>query len=464
MTVDLRAMGGRIWKIVNDGYVILKEDALSPTNEDNILVDDQAKNVLYDALDVSEFNRIKNLKTAHEIWTRLMEIHEGTTMVKSAKLYVYKGKFIQFVMNKEESVSKMCNRLNEIVNELKGLSFDVPDEVFSHKFLRSLPCRYHTIVTLLVRCHLKTNSPTEVLGEVTHDIFKRSQEEAHGGVVDEKKKCIAFKAQASKKMLKDDNEDESCGGTANLIQDKHACHLWLAVFNKFLKKKKSFSRKNRSSTKNPFGEIKCYKCGEPGHIAIYCPSNKKNDSDDDEKKKKKKPYNKKKKNGLADLVEWDSDASLDSDDDGKKENDCDEDEDKDEEEYTYDDLVRMLKEADDYMHKEKLKYKSLKKKNKDLEESLCELKSSHENLKEAHDKLEEANTQLVHEVTKAKEEVVKSHVMESSPDAPSSSTSLFSTSNEASASNGSSISVSTSDDFSCDTTLIVENENIEEQS
>lgn len=38
-----------------------------------------------------------------------MEIHEGTTKVKSAKLYVYKGKFGQFVIKKDESVSEMFN-------------------------------------------------------------------------------------------------------------------------------------------------------------------------------------------------------------------------------------------------------------------------------------------------------------------------------------------------------------------
>ena len=86
----------------------------------------------------------------------------------------------------------------------------MPDEDFSHKFLRSLLGRYDTIITLIVRFDLKKTSPTEVLGEVlTHDIFKRSQDEGHGEVVDEKKKCIAFKAQASKKVMKDDSEDES---------------------------------------------------------------------------------------------------------------------------------------------------------------------------------------------------------------------------------------------------------------
>ncbi|KAJ1268526.1 hypothetical protein BS78_07G141700 [Paspalum vaginatum] len=452
-------MGGRIWKIVNDGYVILKQDELTPTDEDNILVNDQAMNVLYDALDVSEFNRIKNLKTAHEIWTKLMEIHEGTTMVKSAKLYVYKGKFDKFAMNKEESVSEMFNRLNEIVNELKGLGFDVLDEDFSHKFLRSLPSRYDTIVTLHVRSDLKKTSPTEVLGEIlTHEIFKKSQEEAHGEVVDDKKKCIAFKAQASKKVVKYDSEDES-----NASESDDEMAIFVRRFNKFLKKKKSFSERTDHQTRT--------------HLK------KKNNDDSDDEKKKKKYYDKKKKNGQAYLVEWDSDASLDSDDDGKprkgvagiaiKEapslfstphclmarNDTIDDSDEDEdEEYTYDDLVRMLKEADEYMHKEKVKYKALKKQNKDLEESLRELKSSHKNLKEAHDKLKEVNTQLVHEVTKAKEKMIGTCSMDGSQDAPSSSTSLFSMSNEASTSNGPSTSVSTSDGISCDTTLIVENE------
>lgn len=95
-------------------------------------------NVLYDSLDINDFIRIKNLKTAHEIWNKLMEIHEGTNKVKSVKLYVYKGKFGQFVMKKDESVYEMFNWLNEIVNELKGLQFNVLDENFSHKFIRSL--------------------------------------------------------------------------------------------------------------------------------------------------------------------------------------------------------------------------------------------------------------------------------------------------------------------------------------
>jgi hypothetical protein len=76
-------------------------------------------------LDINEFDRIKTLTTAHEIWTKLTEIRKDVTIVKSDKLYVYKGKFEQSIMNEDKSLSDMFNQLNEIANELKGSSLDV---------------------------------------------------------------------------------------------------------------------------------------------------------------------------------------------------------------------------------------------------------------------------------------------------------------------------------------------------
>jgi hypothetical protein len=47
---------------------------------------------------------VSRISTAHEIWTKLMEINDGTTIVKSAKLYVCKGKFEQFLMKEDKCV------------------------------------------------------------------------------------------------------------------------------------------------------------------------------------------------------------------------------------------------------------------------------------------------------------------------------------------------------------------------
>jgi hypothetical protein len=130
--------------------------------------------------------------------------------VKSAKLYVCKGKFEQFIMKEDESVSDMFNRLNEIVNELKGLGFDVPDVDFTHKFLRSLPEKYETIVTMLVI-----------------SLAKKVKNES-----------IALKAKASKSIEKEDSDDEE-----NESESDGDKALFVKKFNKFMKKKRGQPRR-----------------------------------------------------------------------------------------------------------------------------------------------------------------------------------------------------------------------------
>jgi hypothetical protein len=101
-------------------------------------------------------------------------------------------------MKEDKSISDMFNRLNEIVNELKGLGFKVSDVDFTHKFLRSLPEKYATIVTMLVRSDLSTTSPTKVLGEIlTQDIFKKSQEDAISLAKKVRNESIVLEAKAS---------------------------------------------------------------------------------------------------------------------------------------------------------------------------------------------------------------------------------------------------------------------------
>ena len=125
MMVHFKALGRKLWFIVEEGYVILDPKQKMTEDEANEALNDQALSVLYDALSISEFNEVKGLEKAHEIWEKLMEIYEGTSTVKEANLYVYKGKFSEFAMKKDENVSNMFNQLNDIMNELKCLDCDV---------------------------------------------------------------------------------------------------------------------------------------------------------------------------------------------------------------------------------------------------------------------------------------------------------------------------------------------------
>ena len=49
----------------------------------------------YNGIDSKVFEQVKDLEKASEVWTRLEETYEGTTTVKSAKLYMLKKKAIK---------------------------------------------------------------------------------------------------------------------------------------------------------------------------------------------------------------------------------------------------------------------------------------------------------------------------------------------------------------------------------
>jgi hypothetical protein len=161
------------------------------------------------------FEQIKDLERAHEVWTRLEESYEGTKAVKSAKLFILKDKLASFKMQEDESILEMFHQLQVIVNDLKSLGEKVEDKDLSHKFLRCLPPRFDTLVTILVRDGLETMTPNQVLGDVvTQDTYHVEQD---GGVQEEdkKKKSVASKAGTStskskgKKKKEESSEEES---------------------------------------------------------------------------------------------------------------------------------------------------------------------------------------------------------------------------------------------------------------
>jgi hypothetical protein len=119
--------------------------------------------------------------------------------MKGAKAYILK-KFASFKMKKDESVPKMCHRLQVLVNDLKALGENVKDKDLSHKILRCLPLRFGTLVTILVRSGLDTITPNQVLEDVMTDDTCRDdgEKEEKKEKQDEKKKSVAFKATSSR--------------------------------------------------------------------------------------------------------------------------------------------------------------------------------------------------------------------------------------------------------------------------
>ena len=107
-----------------------------------------ALNTIYNGIDSKVFEQIKDLKKESEVRVRLEETYEGTSMVKSAKLYMLKDKLSNFKMKDDESILEMFYRLQVIINDLKSLGEKVKDEDFSHKSMIEL-CTFMA----LLNCH-----------------------------------------------------------------------------------------------------------------------------------------------------------------------------------------------------------------------------------------------------------------------------------------------------------------------
>jgi hypothetical protein len=60
-----------------EGYVILDPKNKMDQDDKNEKLNDRALSVLYNALAISEFNRVKGLEKANEIWEKLMRNLRG---------------------------------------------------------------------------------------------------------------------------------------------------------------------------------------------------------------------------------------------------------------------------------------------------------------------------------------------------------------------------------------------------
>jgi hypothetical protein len=202
MTTYNKSINRKVWKVVETKFEVA--DPENPTAGEEVLLqnNDIALSAIHDALDERTFEKIENIEIAHEAWKKLEESFEGTQVVKGAKAYILKEKFASFKMEDDESVPEMFHWLQVLVNDLKALGEEVKDKDFSHMFLRCLPSRFGTLVTILARSGLDTMTTNQVLGDVMTDNTYRDdddKEEKKNDKKDEKKKGVALEASSSSK-------------------------------------------------------------------------------------------------------------------------------------------------------------------------------------------------------------------------------------------------------------------------
>ena len=67
------------------------------------------------------FNWVRNHKEAHELWSDICALYEGTKSEREERYHLVMKKLNSFEMLPKESANKMYSRLNILVEEVNGL-------------------------------------------------------------------------------------------------------------------------------------------------------------------------------------------------------------------------------------------------------------------------------------------------------------------------------------------------------
>ncbi|CAO2038777.1 unnamed protein product [Urochloa humidicola] len=122
MSYYLEAKGLDVWRVTEKRMKPLTRPN-NPTKADEreLHLNAIAQNSIFESLSMEVFNHVCDLKSAHEIWTTLKELHSGSNDVREQKYSLLKKQFDDFIMLPHELANDMYSCLNVIVNELNAL-------------------------------------------------------------------------------------------------------------------------------------------------------------------------------------------------------------------------------------------------------------------------------------------------------------------------------------------------------
>ncbi|XP_066365616.1 uncharacterized protein [Miscanthus floridulus] len=290
MEAYLEAVDVGVLKAATDGFANIRYDD-DPFGDDthHEKWNAKAKNIIFRGICKDVFNRVRNAKDEHELWTNICALHEGTNSEREERYHLVISKMNAFTILPNENANEMYSHLNILVEELNGLGLTQmqPLDVV-RKILCVLPIgKYGHIITVLHQGDLSNATPTQILGKINaHEMYLHinPKEESTSS---NKKKDLAFKASHDKGKnkieLESTSEDEDDTNIALIVRKTTKMLKKLNKSGvKFDSRKKKFFT---SSKRKPISEMDCYNCGDLGHLSHQCT------------KPKKDKYKKKYKNG-----------------------------------------------------------------------------------------------------------------------------------------------------------------------
>ena len=104
---------------------------------------------LQSSLSKKVLSKVLTCTSAKQLWDKLGTIYAGDSKVKRKKLQSLKAQFEGLKMKEEEDICPYFERIDTIVNVVRGLGYDVLDDEILDNVLRTLPMVYNPKVSTL---------------------------------------------------------------------------------------------------------------------------------------------------------------------------------------------------------------------------------------------------------------------------------------------------------------------------
>jgi hypothetical protein len=196
----LYSISSEVWQVVCDNVDFLDKDEQPTSNQlQKIHCNAQAISIPTSSVNKEEFNRVDGLDMAKDIWNTLRMAHEGSKLVRKAKIKMLEGQLNRFILFDDETPHDMFNRLKKMVNKAKALgSKKWTNHILTEQLMRAYtPMNYNVIALIHQDPAYKRMTSNNVLGMIiNHEMHIEEAnhiKNLYKGVTTSKKQDIALK-------------------------------------------------------------------------------------------------------------------------------------------------------------------------------------------------------------------------------------------------------------------------------
>ena len=165
MMRNILSVDPEAWRIIKDGVVVLDKDSPTENEKKLLLLDKQVWVFIMNHMVRDQYERVKTIETAKELWDYMEKIGEGVSTQKDARIDTLRSKFHRFKRHEGENVMSTFYRLCSLSGELKSLgATDITDIMVVRTLLRSLDDSFaHLVMMIKERPDFRNLKPADII-------------------------------------------------------------------------------------------------------------------------------------------------------------------------------------------------------------------------------------------------------------------------------------------------------------